>query len=56
MKTIERAHTPKDMWERVKLKTNYAEALAQIDKHLEYWPKVCVRAVAVLSECTVLSF
>ena len=39
LKTIERAHSPKHMWEKVKLKRNYAQALAQIDEHLEFWPK-----------------
>merc|ERR1711920_381856 len=38
MKTVERAHTPKNMWERVKLSRNYLQALDQISKHLEYWP------------------
>ncbi|EGD76264.1 MAK16 protein [Salpingoeca rosetta] len=38
IKTIERAHTPKHMWEKIKLKQNYAEALKQIDAHMQYWP------------------
>ena len=42
MKTIERAHTPKNLWQKIRLKKDYAEALGQIDKHLEFWPKFLV--------------
>merc|ERR1719487_1833417 len=38
MKTVERAHTPKNMWEKVKLSRNYLQALEQISKQMEYWP------------------
>eukprot|EP00977_Amphora_coffeiformis_P017807 scaffold5944_cov101-Amphora_coffeaeformis.AAC.3 len=40
MKTPERAHSPKNLWERIQLSRNYAKALTQLDEHLQYFPKV----------------
>jgi len=37
MKTAERAHTPNELWEKIKLDRCYNTALAQIDENLEYW-------------------
>ena len=42
MKTAERAHTPKDLWQKVRLSKEYDQALAQINEHLAHWPKFLV--------------
>jgi len=39
IKTPERAHTPKNMWEKIKLKKNFSEALGQITQNMLWWPE-----------------
>ncbi|PVU90992.1 hypothetical protein BB561_004621 [Smittium simulii] len=38
VKTAERAHMPSKLWEKIKLPSNYTEALKIIDTELVYWP------------------
>jgi protein MAK16 len=40
IKTVERAHSPKNLWEKILLSRNYGKALSQLDEHLAYFPKV----------------
>ena len=39
IKTIERAHMPKKLWQKIKLPRNYAKALAVVTEELEHFPK-----------------
>ena len=42
MKTIERAHSPKNLWEKVELPANKEQAVSVIEKNLQYWPEFMI--------------
>ena len=42
VKTIERAHSPKNLWEKIKLPKNYTKALEIVSQQLEFFPKFLV--------------
>ena len=42
VKTVERAHSPKNLWEKIQLSRNYGKAIQQLDEHLAYFPKVLI--------------
>ena len=42
IKTIERAHSPKNMWEKIPLSRNYAQSLKTIDEQLAHWPNFLI--------------
>eukprot|EP00756_Hemistasia_phaeocysticola_P016430 Hpha_TRINITY_DN15476_c2_g4::TRINITY_DN15476_c2_g4_i1::g.175750::m.175750/K14831/MAK16; protein MAK16 len=39
MKTVERAHSPKKLWEKVELPRNFRKALELVDEHLQWWDR-----------------
>jgi protein MAK16 len=53
IKTIERAHMPRKLWQKIRLSGSYTKALSQIDEHLAMWPKFLVhRAKQRLTKLT----
>ena len=42
IKTAERSHTPKYLWEKIKLPNNYTKALDIVSSHLEHFPKFLI--------------
>ena len=42
LKTVERAHSPKNLWEKIYLSRNYTKALSQVDEHLQFFPKALI--------------
>ena len=42
VKTVERAHSPANMWEKIKLSNNYAKALEQVGAGWTEYEGACV--------------
>lgn len=42
IKTAERAHSPAKLWEKIKLKKNFVQAVEQINQELIYWPSFMI--------------
>lgn len=42
IKTAERAHTPKKLWEKIRLPGNYTKALEIVSQQLEHFPKYLI--------------
>ncbi|KAL5277897.1 MAK16 family protein [Megaselia abdita] len=42
MKTAERAHFPRNLWEKVKLSRNFEKAITQVNENLVFWPKYMI--------------
>lgn len=42
LKSVERSHTPADMWQLIQLHDNYEAAFHQVSTALEHWPKFLV--------------
>eukprot|EP00871_Galdieria_phlegrea_P004134 jgi/Galph1/4721/GphlegSOOS_G3386.1 len=42
MKTVERAHEPRSLWEKIKLSKSYQRGLEQIDQKLQFWPRYLI--------------
>jgi protein MAK16 len=42
MKTVERAHSPINLWETVELSSEYSGALKQVSIALKHWPKFLI--------------
>lgn len=45
VKTAERAHLPRRMWEKIKLDASFPKALEQIDEQLQWWDRRMVHKV-----------